>query len=111
MFHVKHFLYIYRNEKLLYTQNRKEGGKKVYMDEEGKTLASEILQEVKASARRWFIAFLVMVFIEACTIAGFLWYISLPVESEQVAIENDEGNANYIGGDVRGGVYNGENNN
>lgn len=78
----------------------------MYMDEEGTTLASEILQEVKSSARRWFIAFLVMLFLELCTIAGFLWYISLPVESEQIAIENDTGNANYVGGDVRGGVYN-----
>lgn len=80
----------------------------MYMDKEGMTLATEILQELKSSARRWFIAFLVMLFLELATIIGFLWYISLPVESEQIAIENDEGNANYVGGNVRGGLYNGE---
>lgn len=52
----------------------------MYMDEEGTTLASEILAELKASAKRWFIAFLVMLGIEVATIAGFLWYISLPVD-------------------------------
>lgn len=68
----------------------------VYMDKEGVTLATEILKEIKASARRWFIAFLVMCGIEICTISGFLWYISLPVE-ETVTVENDDGNASYIG--------------
>lgn len=82
----------------------------MYMDNDGMTLATEILAELKASARRWFIAFLVMVVVEICTVAGFLWYISLPID--EVAIENDEGNALYLGDntDVRGGVYNGANN-
>ena len=81
----------------------------MYMDEDGMTLASEILAELKASARRWFIAFLVMLGLELATIGGFLWYISLPVE--EVTIENDDGNANYVGGDMNGGgIYNGENN-
>ena len=80
----------------------------MYMDKEGTTLATEILKELKASARRWFIAFLVMCGVEVCTVGGFLWYISLPVD-ETVDIENDDGNANYIGGSVAGGVYNGEN--
>ncbi|MBO6272788.1 hypothetical protein J6O48_08425 [bacterium] len=76
------------------------------MDEEEMTLATEIFQELKASARRWFIAFLLMLGIEICTIAGFLWYISLPTD-ETVTVENDEGNANYIGGDARD-IYNAE---
>jgi hypothetical protein len=82
----------------------------MYMDEEGTTLATEIFKELKASARRWFIAFLVMVGVEIATVAGFLWYISLPVD--EVAIENDEGNALYVGDGnaVEGGVYNGTNN-
>ena len=77
------------------------------MDEEGTTLATEMLSELKASARRWFIAFLIMLGLELATIAGFLWYISLPVD-ETVTVENDEGNANYIGGNVTGGVYTNE---
>lgn len=50
------------------------------MDQEGMTLASEILAELKASARRWFIAFLIMLGIEIATVCGFLWYLSLPAE-------------------------------
>lgn len=83
----------------------------MYMDDEGMTLASEILAELKASAKRWFIAFLVMLGIEFATIAGFLWYISLPAEDDLVTIENDEGNANYVGRDLNGGgIYNGKDN-
>lgn len=75
------------------------------MDEEGTTLATEILQEVKASARRWFIAFIIMLCVEIATVCGFLWYLSLPVD-ETVTVENDEDNANYIGGDIIGNVNN-----
>lgn len=81
----------------------------MFMDKDGTTLATEILQELRASARRWFIAFLVMMGVEICTVAGFLWYISLPVD-ETVTVENDDGNANYVGGNVGGGIYNGEDN-
>lgn len=81
----------------------------MFMDTEGQTLATEMLKEVQRSAKRWFIAFLIMIVLEAATVAGFLWYISLPIE-ETVTVENDEGNANYIGGDVGGDVNNGENN-
>jgi len=81
----------------------------MYMDEEGTTLATEIFQELKTSARRWFIAFLVMCGIEAATVAGFLWYISLPTE-ESVTVENDDGNANYVGGSIGGDLNNGTGN-
>lgn len=81
----------------------------MFMDEEGTTLATEIFKELKASARRWFIAFLLMLGVEICTIGGFLWYISLPTD-ETVTVENDAGNANYVGGDVGGDVNNGKNN-
>lgn len=52
----------------------------MYMDDEGMTLATEILHELKASARRWFIAFIVMLLVEVSTIVGFLWYLSLPAD-------------------------------
>lgn len=72
-------------------------------------LATELLREVKMQAKRWFIAFCIMVALEVATIAGFVWYITLPVESEDVTtIENDEGNANYVGGNVNGVLNNGE---
>lgn len=79
----------------------------MYMDEEGNTLATEILHELKLSAKRWFIAFLIMLGIEIATIGGFLWYLSLPTE-ESVTVENDDGNANYVGRDVIGNVNNNE---
>lgn len=76
---------------------------------EGKeTLATELLKEVKATSRRWFIAFCVMIGLELATIFGFMWYITLP--EENISVENDEGNANYIGNDVNGDVINGKDN-
>lgn len=51
---------------------------------ENMTLATELLHEIKASAKRWFIAFCIMVVLEVATITGFLWYISLPVEEYTV---------------------------
>ena len=77
------------------------------MDNKETTLASELLHEVKLSAKRWFIAFCIMVALEIATIAGFMWYMSLPVD--EVTIENDSGNANYIGNDLNGDLNNGEN--
>lgn len=77
------------------------------MDNKETTLASELLREVKLSARKWFIAFCIMVALEIATIAGFMWYMSLPVD--EVTIENDSGNANYIGNDLNGDLNNGEN--
>ena len=44
------------------------------------TLATELLHEVKQNARRWFIAFCIMVVLEVGTIIGFMWYITLPTE-------------------------------
>jgi hypothetical protein len=77
------------------------------MDNKETTLASELLREVKLSARRWFIAFCIMITLEIATIAGFMWYMSLPVD--EVTIENDSENANYIGNDLNGDLNNGEN--
>lgn len=77
----------------------------MYMDSEGTTLATEIFKELKASARRWFIAFLVMVGVEICTVAGFLWYISLPMDEYTVDQDTDNGGYNYaVGGDYTNGA-------
>lgn len=68
------------------------------MNEENMSLATELLHELKASTKRWFIAFCVMVVLEVATIAGFLWYISLPVEeysyNEQLMDQIDGENIN-----------------
>ena len=75
------------------------------MDKE-QSLATELLHMVKQSAQRWFVAFCIMVGVEICTIVGFLWYISLPVD--EVTVESDNGgNADYVGNDLEGGINNG----
>lgn len=75
------------------------------MDEEGTTLATEILQELKASARRWFIAFCIMVIVEIATIAGFLYYLSLPAEEYTIEQDTDTGGDNYaVGGNYSYGT-------
>ena len=51
------------------------------------TLASELLHELKVTSKRWFMAFCIMVFLEFATIAGFMWYISLPVDESIVSVE------------------------
>lgn len=43
---------------------------------EEKTLAIEILGELKEQSKRWFRAFLVMVAVEVLTIGGFIWYLN-----------------------------------
>ena len=64
---------------------------------EEKTLATEMLCELKASNRRWFIAFLVVLILWFATIGAFLWYISLPVD-EMVVDQYTEGDANAVVG-------------
>jgi hypothetical protein len=51
------------------------------------TLASELLKELKMSARRWFIAFCVMVALEVGTIIGFVWYMTLPTEENSTTYQ------------------------
>ena len=69
--------------------------------------ATELLHEVKAQTKRWFIAFCVMIGLEIATIAGFMWYISLPVDevtttTDQTIEDVDSGNITQIGGDSIG---------
>lgn len=68
------------------------------------TLATEMLHEIKISARRWFIAFIIMSCVELITILFFVWYISLPTDvSETTTIEQEADNASMnIGGDYNG---------
>ena len=74
------------------------------------TLATELLHELKASAKRWFIAFIVTLVLWFATIGVFIWYITLPVTTEEVTVENEDGNANYIGDDMNGDITNGKDN-
>lgn len=74
--------------------------------EEEHSLAWETMVELKHSAKRWFIAFCIMVGLEVGTIAGFMWYISLPIEEsvQNIDQQTDSGGNNngVIGGDLNG---------
>ena len=73
---------------------------------ENTTLATELLREIKAQSKRWFITAVIELGIIIAIVIAFIWYNSLPTES--IDIDNDNGNANYIGRDLNGEVYNGE---
>lgn len=75
---------------------------------ENQPLATELIREIKASNRRWFIIALVELGIIIAIVLAFLWYISLPID--EISIENDDGNATYIGHDLEGELYNGTSN-
>lgn len=74
------------------------------MDNE--TLATEMLREIKATSKRWFIAFIVTLCLWFATIIGFMWYITLPVEDvtyTQTVDDIDESEITQnIGGDLDG---------
>ena len=78
------------------------------MTETEHSLAYELLVELKHSAKRWFIAFCVMVGLEIATIAGFMWYISLPVEEvaeydyDQEVDDVEDSNVRQVIGDYNG---------
>ena len=68
-------------------------------------LATEILQELKQNAKRWFIAFLITLILWFATIGLFIWYITLPVEEyydDYVVQEATDRSFNIIGGDYNG---------
>lgn len=80
------------------------------MENEVHTLATELLHELKASAKRWFIIAVIELIVILSMTGGFIWYMSLPVEDEVVSVESEDGNANYVGNDMTGAIYNGKSN-
>lgn len=68
--------------------------------------ATELLHEVKLSAKRWFMAFIVTLVLWFATIGVFVWYISLPVEvTDTIEQQSDNNSKNLVvGGDYNGGV-------
>ena len=73
------------------------------MEKQELKLATELMHELKATSKRWFIAFLVVLGLWFATIGVFIWYISLPVEettTTDIAQEADNDSYNQvIGGD------------
>lgn len=57
--------------------------------EEKNTLALEMMRELKANSKRWFISFLVVLVLWFTTIGIFIWYINQPVEeTETITTQN-----------------------
>ena len=72
--------------------------------DENKTLATELLHEVKASAKRWFIIAIVELCVILAIVAGFFWYITLPVEEYTIEQDATDRSFNIVnGGDFNGG--------
>ena len=69
------------------------------------SFATELLQQIKATSKRWFITLLLWF----ATIGGFIAYLSLPVD-ETVSVQNEDGNANYVGNSLNGDVNNNDKN-
>lgn len=71
---------------------------------ENETLATELLHELKMSARRWFIIAIVELVI-ICGITGaFIWYLTLPVDYTEWTVEQEstDRSFNNIGGYING---------
>ena len=68
-----------------------------------------IMTQFSIITKRLFILCISLLVALVLIVAGFLWYISLPIEeTESVTVENEDGNANYIGNDMMGDFYYGE---
>lgn len=67
-------------------------------------LATEMLREVKAHGKRWFIIALVELFIIISVVGLFIWYITLPGAEYSIEQAADENSYNQIvGGDFNNG--------
>lgn len=69
-------------------------------------LATELLKELKAGAKRWFIIAMVELVIIVSMVIGIFWYISLPVEegtdTEQTMEDIESSDITQVGGDYDG---------
>ena len=56
---------------------------------ENETLATEMLKELKANSKRWFIAFMISLILWFLTIGIFIWYINQPIEETTTMYSQD----------------------
>lgn len=70
-----------------------------------------IMTHFSVIIKRLIRAFIIVAVLFSLIIAGLIYYISLPVEEyDKVDIQNDTGNANYIGNDMIGDFNYGKDN-
>ena len=69
------------------------------MEEDNQSLASELLHEVKATSKRWFVLFIITLLMLFGTNMAWLYAWNLPTEETITELTSDDGsNANYIHG-------------
>ena len=73
------------------------------MANENETLATELLHELKATSKRWFIAFLVVLVLWFATIGTFIWYLTLPAEEGSYSIDQNASGRSF---NIVDGTYN-----
>jgi len=56
---------------------------------EERSLALEMLQELKAQSKRWFISFIIVLILWFATIGVFIWYINQPIEEVETTRTQD----------------------
>ena len=56
---------------------------------ENKTLATEMLREIKAQTKRWFIISIILLVLWFTTIGLFVWYIYQPIEEVETTTTQD----------------------
>nr|DAG65395.1 MAG TPA: immunity protein [Caudoviricetes sp.] len=79
------------------------------MEGDNQSLASELLHEVKATSKRWFILFIITLLMLFGTNMAWLYAWNLPTEETITELTSDDGsNANYING--QGDITNGGDN-
>lgn len=72
-------------------------------------LATELLKEVKASRKCWVAVSIIELIIIVVMALLFYFYSTSPIDEHAVEIENESGNASYIGNDMNGDFNYGEN--
>lgn len=74
-----------------------------------KFIVEGIMSHFSLITKRLITIIIIILLLWSATIAGFIWYISLPVEEySEISVENEDGNANYIGNDMNGDFNYGE---
>lgn len=68
------------------------------MEEDNQSLATELLHEVKATSKRWFILFIITLLMLFGTNMVWLYAWNLPTEETTISSDNNS-NANYINGE------------
>lgn len=74
---------------------------------ENESLATELLKEIKSSARRWFIIALIELIVILGLGSGFIWYMTLPSEEYSVEQDADHNSYNIVNtgeGDISNGT-------